>query len=232
MIKNSFSLFILLLVLNFSSFAQDRPVHDAQIWENISVSKDIFRNYNLHFNHEGRITNNASLFYYAYGDFGLTRILNKHFRITLDYVLVWKQTFTRTSWRHQWYVAGTFKQKFLKRFQIDVRSMYQKQYQDIYSSDLGRYPDDYLRNKITLKYAFEHYPFYRFSPYLATESYYHLNNNNDYGPEFDRMRYFAGVYYSFSKQQALEFYYLIEKNFNINSPSVNFVTGIGYSFDF
>jgi hypothetical protein len=109
--------------------------------------------------------------------------------------------------------------------------MYQQQYQDLYSSDLGRYPENYLRNKLTLKYSFQKYPFYRFEPYLASELYYHMDNNNIYGPQFDRLRYFSGVFYSFNKSNKLELYYLIEKNFNINNPPTNYVIGIGYEIE-
>lgn len=227
--KKYFVLFtVLFTCIYITGFSQ---VNDAEFWENISVSKKITRNSNFHFNHEGRIAYNISLFHYAYGDFGITRNLTKHFKIEMDYVLVWKQTELRESWRHQWYTALLYKDKFNKRVELNLRSMYQVQYQDIYSSDLGMYPSNYLRNKITVSYIFNKYPFYLFKPYLALESYYHLDNNDKYGSQFDRLRYFAGVFYNFNRKTALELYYLIEKNFNTNSPTTNYVIGIGYEFD-
>jgi hypothetical protein len=210
------------------TFAQ---YNDAQLWENFSISKKLTRNSNLHFNHEGRFTNNMSLFYYLYGDIGITRSINKYFKIELDYVLVWKQTNTRESWRHQWYTALIFKHKLFKRLEFGDRFMYQQQYQDFYSSDAGRYPQDYLRNKLMLFYNFKTYPYYKFSPYISTETYYHLDNNDKYGPQFDRNRYFAGVFYNFNKKNALELYYMIEKHFNINNPPTNYVCGIGYEIN-
>jgi hypothetical protein len=206
-------------------------MQDAQLWENISVSKKITRNSSLHFNHEGRFANNITLFHYAYGDFGITKYLGKHFKIEGDYVLVWKKTEDHVSWRHQFYTALLFKQKFHKRLELELRGMYQQQYQDIYSSELGRYPSDYVRGKITLSYTFNKYPFYRFEPYVACESYYHLDNNDKYGAQFDRLRYFLGIFYNFNKKHALELYYLFENNFNINNSATNFVIGIGYEIN-
>jgi hypothetical protein len=221
---------LILILIQTNCFAKYHQVEDAQLWENISVSVKLTRLTTFHFNHEGRIANNISLFHYAYGDFGITRMLNKHFKVEGDYVLVWKQTEDHVSWRHQFYTALIFKQK-LTPFELELRGMYQQQYQDIYSSDLGRYPSDYLRGKFTLSYKFNTYPFYRFEPYFATETYYHLDNNDKYGSQFDRMRYFVGCFYSFNKKNTLELYYLFEKNFNTNDAAMNYVIGIGYELN-
>ena len=226
-----------LIILIGSTYACYSQSNDAELWENISLEKQLSRNYKFHFNHEGRIGNNISQFHYAYGDFGLTRELTKHFKATVDYVLVWKlvtvnNRYERQSWRHQWYFAGMYKDKLFKRFELEIREMYQQQFQDVYSSDAGRYADEYLRSKISIMYLFHKYPFYRFKPYIASESYYHMSNNDKYGPEFDRIRYFEGVFYNFNKKSALELYYLFEFNFNTNDPPTNYVMGIGYSKEF
>jgi len=205
---------------------------DAQLWENITLSKKLTGTTAIGVNHEGRFANNISQFHYAYLDFGFFKYFGKHFKTALDYVLVWKVVEDRESWRHQWYVALSYKTKLEKRIPFDFREEYQQQYQDIYSSDLGRYPENYFRSKLTISYDFKHFPFYKFKPYVASEVYYHLDNNNKYGRGFDRIRYFIGNFYSFNKKTQLELYYMIEDNFNINNPPVNFVMGIGFEREF
>ena len=213
-----------LLVVQFCS----AQYNDAQLWENISIDKDIFRRWNLNFNHEGRIVDNASRFVYGYGDFGLAFKYSKKFKIAADYVIVFKQTDKRPSIRHQWYLATTYKIK-KKRWELAWREMLQQQVQDIYSSDFGAVPDNYIRSKFTLNYSFKKGAMYRIKPYAATELYYRLSNYDKEGPGFKRNRYYLGGYYAFNKKTELELYYMIEKNYNIINPPTNYVFGIGFS---
>lgn len=217
----------LLLTLLSDDFAYCQT-QDAQVWENIALSKDISRNLKLTFNQEGRISNNVSQFNYTYGDFGFSRKLSKHFKFALDYVFVLKQLETHLSKRHQWYADITFKSKIARNLEINIREMFQQQVQDIYSSERGRYPENLFRSKTTLKYSFPYFPLDRFSPYFAWETYYHIDNNDKYGPGFVRNRYFIGSYYNFNKRTSIELYYLFEKNFNINNAPTNYIYGIGF----
>lgn len=222
------SLILFSLVFSSKGYAQ---YNDAQVWENISLDKDIYRKLNLHFNHEGRIVDNASRFVYAYGDIGLTYKYSKRLKFSGDYVLVFKQTDKRFSTRHQWYVDFTYKIK-RKRFELAWREMFQQQVQDIYSSDFGAVPDNYLRNKITATYVFKKGFLYRIKPYAATEFYYRVSNHDKDGYGFKRNRYYLGSYYAINKKAEIELYYLVELNYNISDPPTNYVAGIGFSKSF
>jgi hypothetical protein len=157
------------------------------------------------------------------------RKFNKYFKASLNYVLVWKKSESRDSWRHQYYVSLVLNHDFLQHFNASLREEYQAQYQDIYSSELGRYPEHYLRTKVTITYDPVYYPFYKIQPYIASEVYYHMDANDKYGPEFNRIRMFLGTFYHLNRSSDLELYYLIEQHFNINNPPTNYVIGIGYS---
>ena len=228
--KFKFNIVLILLLSIFinRNYAQ---YNDAQVWENISFDKDIYRKLNLHFNHEGRIVDNASRFVYAYGDFGLTYKYSKRLKFSGDYVLVFKQTDKRFSTRHQWYVDFTYKVKG-KRFELAWREMFQQQVQDIYSSDFGAVPDNYLRNKFTATYVFKTGSLYRIKPYAATEFYYRVSNHDKDGYGFKRNRYYLGSYYIINKKTEIELYYLIEKNYSISDPPTNYIAGIGFSKTF
>src|SRR4051812_18772584 len=133
---------VLMIIVSHSLKAQ---VNDAQLWENIEVTKKFSKQWAFHFNHEGRIVNNITEFHYGYGDFGIVRKFSKSLKMTLNYVLVWKKTESHDSWRHQYYVSLTYNKDFLDHFNISLREEFQTQYQDIYSSELGKYPEHYLR---------------------------------------------------------------------------------------
>jgi hypothetical protein len=222
------ALILFCLLLSSKSSAQ---YNDAQFWENVSLDKDLLRQWNLHFNHEGRIVDNDSRFVYGYGDLGLTYKFNRHLKFSADYVIVFKQTDKRFSTRHQWYLDYTYKWK-VHRFEIAWRQMFQQQVQDIYSSDFGTVPDNYLRNKFTFTYNIKKGKFRRLKPYTAAEFYYRVSNHDEDGYGFNRNRYYLGAFYSFNKKTELEVYDMIERNYNIKNPPTNYVVGLGVSRSF
>src|SRR5207244_3517738 len=156
-------------------------------------------------NHEGRITNNISQFHFAYADNGVTYVVNKHLAFSASYVFVVKRTTRVTSSRHQFYLDFTLKEK-ISQVKIYWRSMFQNQLQDLYSSDNGDIPDYYSRNKLTVKYFLETFPYYKFTPYISTEWYYRVSNWDDKGARFNRARYFLGCFYELNKKNSVELY--------------------------
>ena len=204
---------------SLSAFAQ---VNDFALWENIYLEKPVNKNTAIHLNHEGRINENASQFYYTYADVGLTYKINKHFNATLDYVFIEKQLNTKFwSARHQFYGDIGFK-KNIKSWRFYLRTMVQSQVQDIFSSETGKIPSYYFRNKMTVKYNLG-----RYCPYLAGELYNKLSLPIIENP--DKFRCFAGCFYELDKSNEIELYYLLEKQINVNNPNTNFVAGIGFA---
>ena len=207
-------------------------INDAGTWQNIYLEKLITRQWNIHFNYESRINQNFSNYHYAYGDFGITYKLNKHIHLMGDYVFIEKKD-KNGFWNisHQAYVAVTFKQKF-GHFAFSYRIMPQIQYVQMYSSENGMVPDYELRNKMTIKYNNAS----RYTYYVACELYYRISGyyktKKPEGMDFDRVRYFAGVFYKLDKVNEVELYYLIEKHFDMLNPITNFVIGVGYAHTF
>jgi hypothetical protein len=223
-------------ILFFNICSGSSRVNDAALWENICLTKDIAPRWNFRFNHEGRINENMTRFYYAYGDFGISYKWNKHIHIAFDYVFIKKRLLSDFwSTRHQIYAALTLKQK-IGPFVFYDRVMPQIQYSDIYSSKKGMVPDYYLRNKVTVKYN----NFSRYTYYVAAELYYKLygyyKSSELRVSQFNRVRYFAGAFYELNKANAIELYFLYQRHFNINfSDSYNpsyYVLGIGYTHSF
>lgn len=205
---------------------------DNQLWENVALNIPITRLLEGSFNHEGRVSENISQFRFAYGDVGLRYLLSRHLSVGANYVFAWKRFRDRDNYRHQWYAALYFKTRLSDHLAFFWRGMFQEQVEDIFSSDAGRIPENYIRNKIMLKYHPSHKPWKSFTPYFATELYYQASFNTKYGPQFDRTRWFLGSFYDLDKKNTLEAYFLMEYNFHVNNPATNFVEGIGYSHSF
>ena len=116
--------------------------------------------------------------------------------------------------------------------------MFQWQVQDILSSPTGRYAQYYARDKFSITFE----KFFKLQPYIAEETYCFLNEPYVYWRyRFNRIRYFAGLYYNVNLANQWEIYYLIENNFNqtkfnsnytVENPQNNWVIGLGYSHTF
>src|SRR4051812_12674451 len=74
-----------------SAFPVGAQVKDAAVWENIYVEKSLTAKWNIHLNHEGRINQNVTQFYYGYADVGITYKWNKHVHLMADYVFLEKR---------------------------------------------------------------------------------------------------------------------------------------------
>ena len=218
--------------------AQSLPLNDGEVWENIYLEKNITKRLLVRLNEEGRVVNNATNPNFAYLDIGLNYKLNKHIHLSLAYVLTEKQQKTETfTTRHQAYGTITLRKK-LFQFMFNNRSMIQWQVQDVYSSATGKFPEYYFRNKVSITYEKQ----FRFQPYVAEEVYCYLNQPYVHWQyKFNRVRYFAGIYYHPNMINEFEIYYLFENNFNqVNispnkvaiNPQNNYILGLGYAHTF
>lgn len=221
-------LFFILFIYGISKISVAQ-VNDAQFWENINFEKFIRPKLVARINHEGRISENFTRPSFYYFDIGLNYKINKHIHATLAYVWGEKRKLDDTwSKRNQAYFDFTFRQK-IKGFLLCDRQMFLWQVKDYFTSRNGHLPDYYLRNKITIKWC----KTFRFQPYVASEIYYQM-----YGPDipwqfhFNRIRYFAGIFYHPNLINEFEAYYLIDHHFNINNPPTNWVIGLGYTHVF
>src|ERR1051326_2391436 len=207
--------------------------NDFQVWENIYLEKNLSKKFVAHLNHEGRITENATQFRYGYADFGVTWKFKKAIRFSADYVLLFKKTFNNentglvNSIRHQFYITATLRKK-LNKVSLSDRNRLQWEWDDIVASVNGLVPQLYYRNKLTAKYDLGN----NFAHYLAMEQYYSFISYDKYGHQFDRGRYYAGLFYQLNAVNELEGYFMMERHYDVNHPQVNWVLGFGFSHAF
>ncbi len=238
---NRFAFLIPLLAFGFATMFGQKvgfptnyyggPVYnDAQLWQNIYVEKPLTQKWLWHINEEGKLTENMTLPSYIYTDLGLSYKFRRYLHISFSYVPIANVLPTNfIEWEHQIYIDYVLKLK-CGNFILYDREMFQEQYNNVYVSKEWNVPYNYLRTKFTVKYKLG----LRLIPYVATEFYYHCNNDfypHYEGKQFDHIRYFAGCFYKLDKTNELEVYYLIENYFNIPAAYTDFVIGIGYAHD-
>lgn len=231
------SILFLLLISGFTSIGQNY-YNDAQVWFNLYLEKKITKRFLVHLNQQDRWTKNVSQYTLGYADIGITLKLTKNIKLLVDYVYAEKRKKTDYfSTRHQYYAALVLK-KDIRRWRISYRNMFQFQYNDPFTSKDGMIAYYYDRSKITIKY----YATRRLNFYVAEELYSPLNNQQLKG--LDRSRSFAGLFINLTKQQQLEFYFMLQcqlqkgdwykqhNKFPNDMLNHDYVYGIGYSIQF
>ncbi|CAN5605622.1 DUF2490 domain-containing protein [soil metagenome] len=213
-----------LLFLLPSSSAQQ---NDFGIWSSVAVSHKFTQKLSATVEEQFRFNRNAGALAQYFTDAGLEYSLSKKFKVAICYRFINSAQETYYSKRHRFYFDLSYKTK-LSKVQIIVRTRLQGQQQDIYSSDIGSIPAWYSRNKITVKFDLDK----KYTPYLATEMFYMISTPNREGGIIDKMRYTVGVSYEFNRVHAIDLYYMIQQDKNVNDPVTDYVVGIGYVFSF
>ena len=199
---------------------------DAGLWASVTVEKKITLKMSAYISEEVRLNENVSEAGTVFTEAGLSYKIIKNLTASAAYRYIQKRKVDDFySLRHRGIFSLSYKIK-IKKVELTVRERYQFQYTDLYSSDDGVIPEAYLRSKLTVKYNSQK----KYTPYLSAELFTQLNKLNV--DEFDNARYIAGVDYKFNKQHAIDLFYLINREFNVNNPVTDYVSGIGYTYTF
>lgn len=219
-------------------YAQEGYENDAQFWLKLTVEKKLSDRFSVRLRNQDRFTNNVSEYGRLKLDLALTYKLNKLVRFRAGYAFLERRKLQGYySERHRWYAALLLKKDFM-RWSLRYRNLLQSQYVDPFTSEGGSIAYFYDRHKVTLAYEYTKY----LSFYAAQELFIPLNNQQARG--FDQSRSFLGALYNLSKNQQLEFFFLLktrlqngdwydQKKSYPNEPlQRDFVYGIGYTFEF
>jgi hypothetical protein len=198
---------------------------DAMLWMNVTLEKDLNKDFSLSLAEELRFTDNISELGAFFTDLGLNYKINKRWRTSFNYRFTNRQRLDDSySKRHRYYADLSYRDK-IKPIAFVFRTRLQSQYADINSSPTGHVAEYYWRNKLTLKYDLDK----KYTPYVSIEMFLPV-----FTPEFsqpDGMRYSAGLEYALSKRSTFDLYYMIQQEYQVSNPQTDFVVGIGYSFD-
>ena len=204
-------------------FAQ---VKDAGLWLSLNVEKKITPVLSACFTEEVRMNENITEVGTIFSDIGLFYHVGKRLKAGGGYRFSNKRNIDDSyDNRHRYYFDLGYREK-LKPVTILLRTRYQSEYNNIYSSEKGSVPTNHARVKLTLKYDLPK----KFEPYLYAESFFWLNNPL-YGP-FDQIRVCGGVEYTFNRMHMIDVFYLFQKEYNVIHPETDYVTGVSYYFTF
>lgn len=107
-----------------------------------------------------------------------------------------------------------------------MRTRLQGELQDYYTSEFGKIPEFYLRNKFEVKYDISHW-----TPYVSVEFRYQIYERKT--PEtnglYHRARPALGLDYKINKRNSCGLYYLIQKEWNVSEIDELYMVGVQYT---
>jgi long-subunit fatty acid transport protein len=222
-LKNKLLFFLFFYFITASLYAQ---VNDAGLWTSINIDKKISKKFSISLSEEIRFNENISEMGSIFTDAGINYKINKIIRISGNYRFINKRRIDDSySQRHRYYFDFSIRTKF-QYFTLMFRTRYQSQYKDIYSSPDGKVAENYIRNKLTIKYELDK----KWSFYGSFEMFSPLRTYDKI--LFDNLRYNAGIEYSINKMHSIDLSYLIQKEYNVKNPWTDYVICVGYNFSF
>lgn len=218
---------VIFLILPLVNKAQNS---DFGIWTTLSLDKKINSKFEVSLAEELRLFQNAQRLNLIYTNLGVNYKITKSIRFALVYRFVQKyRDENYFSWRHRIYFDAQIKEKYYP-FTFVYRVRIQSQVRDYYTSDDGKIPERFWRNKFDIRYDLGK----GFNPYTAVEFNYQFKNerNTDANNKFSRVRYFVGCQYKHSQNKTFDLFFMHQREMNVVNPARNFIVGMEYNYSF
>lgn len=200
-------------------------IDDVGLWLGISVEKQITRRASISLGEQLRFENDISSIDVVLTDVGLDYSISKNFRAGIHYRFMNSNRENYYSKRHRIYVNLSYRYK-IRFITLILRERVQQQYNNINSSELGKIPTWVWRSKLTARFDLKK----KYTPYIAGEVYYIIDNARERDQIISRIRYETGFDYRFNRVQSVNPFALFQY-----SPSTKInelIYGIAYSMSF
>lgn len=208
-------------------FSVSAQYDDAGLWTTINAEKKLKNNFHIFLTEEFRLKENFSQINLFYTDIGFGYRPLNFLKVELAYRLTEKHLITDFySTRHRLMLDIALKKKY-GNFDLAYRHRLQTEVRNVNSSENGRVPEWYSRNKFTVKYDLQK----KYTPYISTELRYQIDDlrNIESDQTWHRARYALGFDYELDKKNKLGLYYLIQHEWNVSLPENLYIIGVEYS---
>ena len=218
MYMKSINLIICILILFSGTVIGQNK--DAQLWSWVGISKKITKQMTGAIEQQLRLDHNVSFPKNIFTEARISYRLNKMFKYTLSYRFM-NRGQTEGGFVTGNRVTGDLRVRYKSKPLIFT---YRNRVQREYRVEEGGFRQiDYNRNKIALAFDLDK----KYSPFIAFELYYHINDK-----EFNKNRYTVGVDFDLKNRNEFYVFYRLQQEYNVNKRAIDYVLGIGFSHSF
>jgi len=222
------AILILLALARQAAGQQD----DMCLWSKFSIEKSLSSRYSVFITQEFRLRENLTRPDELYIEAGGSVKAGKGLKFTLGYRFSGnydnqKYYSLGMRYHHRGFVDLDYKVR-RGQFTFNFRARLQAEYKNIYSSDKGKVPEWYWRDKFEVKYRAG-----RFEPYVGIEPHFQIMDPRNPTGNFtiNRLWVIAGIDVSIVKHQTLGIYYMIQREWKMVTPQNKYIIGIEYSIN-
>jgi len=199
-------------------------IDDIGLRTGITLQKQITRQLEGSLTEELRLYKDVTTINQLLTEVGISYSVSKKIKAGFTYRFINRNQENYYSKRHRFFVDLAYKEK-IKSITLTLRERIQSQFSDYYSSETGKIPVWILRSKITAKFDLNK----KYSPYLAYELYYVLDNPKEI-EGISRHRYEAGVNYDFNRVHSINPFLLYQHL--VSPPFDQLSYGLSYTYSF
>lgn len=217
---------LIFFFLSSISYSQE---NDAGLWTSVTVEKKISQSLSVNFSEAFRLDENIGELGTVFSELGIEKKIVKGLSVSAYYRFAQKRELSDDySQRHRYYADVSYRKK-ISDLAISFRSRYQVQLEDYFLPSekyYGNAPENYLRNKISIK----HNSSKKYKPFLSAEIWSPLWKGADYF--IDNLRFAAGFEYEINKRSSLDIYYIFQREINRRNPRTDYISALSYTFAF
>ncbi len=213
-----FYLFVFILfLLNFRTQAQE--IIGSGAWFSSELKYKATKKLALNFNQQIREIINPLQVGTLQLEAGVDYDLLKHLSLSAYYRFDLKpDIYAADVMQYRVYFDAGVDHKFKKKFTIDFRLRFQKQFQ------ITKFPNKYLRPKLTFKFKLNK----KYSLYTDGELFYNISY---LGNQFDNLRWETGIKWDWKHGITWKAFYLFGRSFNVAPNGYQHIGGITFGKD-
>lgn len=215
-------LFFVFLVMTISASAQ---LYDIGAWTSWGIKKKINKKWTFNITEQIRFYQDMHRLSYLNTEVGMDYKLNEYITVSPNYRFINRHMPNGSfSQRHRLFFDLSFNHKVKKKWGFTLRTRFQTQYSDVYSSEWGFNPQNYWRNMLTIRYRLSK----SLSPYVSQEYFYALNGM--FKNQVTSSLSYLGMQYKYDKDIQLNFYLLYQQINYTLIPRRNFILGFSFAY--
>jgi hypothetical protein len=220
--RKSVIILIGILVSGSHLFSQDK---DFGLWTGVQIEKDLGKRFEVELEFANRLEDNLNQRDETFADASIS------YRIS-DWAAGFGYRFTNNydperdyslSHRYIWQIRY---RPDWNRFSFDYRIRFQSQYFNIRSSEHGKIPDNYIRNRLKVSYNIKKSDF---EPTISYEYFYRLNQMGS--DRFERRRLTLSMEYEINKDNTIGLAWIYHENFNVTNPVKRYIISLEYKLE-